>query len=251
MSRSFDWLCAYVAGRQPIMAPADGARLLGAGTGCWMADRELIYGRTTLPVRMVIVRDDTGALTLYSPVDLDPGTLEALAGLGEVACIIAPNRFHTLFVDRAMNAYPEARLLVPEADSGLAGRYPDRTSVISEHTVACAGIELMPVRLREGLIELVLYHDPSETLVLADLLFNIQQSASRAARVAYRLNGIWRAPGQTRLQRLFLLRDAESLAGFYRWALSRPFVQIAMAHGQLISTDAREQFYQVFKRYGA
>jgi hypothetical protein len=108
----------------------------------------------------------------------------------------------------------------------------------------------VPVRLREGLSELVLFHDQSETLILADLLFNVQQAASPAVRLACRMNGIWRRPGHSRLQRLLLLRDEESLGAFYRWALSKPFVQIAMAHGQLIAEDAREQFYQVFRRYG-
>lgn len=232
------------------MAPVDGARLHRIGDNCWSADRELIYRGGRLPVRMVIVRGEQGGLTLYSPVDLDPGTREALAGLGSVTRIIAPNRFHTLFVGPAMEAYPDAMLLVPEADGGLGEQFHERTTVIGEAVLPDTGLELMPVRLRDGLTELVLYHDRSETLILADLLFNLKQSASPAARFLFRLNGIWHRAGQSRLQRLLLLRDGESLAGFYRWALAKPFVQIAMAHGQIISGDAREQFYQVFKRYG-
>ncbi len=231
------------------MAPVDGARLHTIGDQCWVADRELIYGRGLLPVRMVILRGNDGALTLYSPVHLDDGTLEALSGLGSVRHVIAPNRFHTLFVGRALALYPEAELLVCEAHGGLAQQFGDRTRVIRERTVLESGLELMPVRLRDGLGEVVAYHDPSVTLILADLLFNIQQAAGGPVRFAYRMNGIWRRPGQSRLQRLFLLRDEESLAGFYRWALSRPFEQIAMAHGHLMSIDAREQFYQVFRRY--
>jgi hypothetical protein len=232
------------------MGPVDGARLHRIGDECWVADRELSYGRGTLPLRMVIVRGEAGALTLYSPIDLDPGTREALMGLGHVTRIISPNRFHTLFVDRAMEIYPDARLLVSHADGGLAERFPGRTTLIGEPTGLGTGLETVPVRLREGLSELVLFHDQSETLILADLLFNVQQAASPAVRLACRMNGIWRRPGHSRLQRLLLLRDEESLGAFYRWALSKPFVQIAMAHGQLIAEDAREQFYQVFRRYG-
>jgi len=105
------------------------------------------------------------------------------------------------------------------------------------------------VRLRDGLVELCAYHDESESLLLADLLFNFQQASSAPARLVYRLNGIWRQPGNSRLQRLFLLKDRDSLGQFYHWALSKPFSQIVMAHGQIITRDAREQFYQIFSRY--
>ena len=51
------------------------------------------------------------------------------------------------------------------------------------------GLELYPVQLRDGLVELCAYHDDSESLILADLLFNFQQARSGLARLVYRLIG--------------------------------------------------------------
>ncbi len=98
--------------------------------------------------------------------------------------------------------------------------------------------------LRTGFSEIVAYHDLSETLVVCDLLFNVQ-SGDRRLRAAMRLNGAWQKPGQTRLQRWLLMRDPDGVAKFRRWALSRPFVQISMAHGHVVQEDARECLYRL------
>ncbi|TNF88028.1 MAG: hypothetical protein EP301_05630, partial [Gammaproteobacteria bacterium] len=98
MSLAFRAMIQLLARQRPEVLPLDGARLQRIGNQCWVADRELSYGRgSSLPVRMIVARDQEGGLTLYSPVSLDEGTSEALAGLGEVVRVVAPNRFHTLF----------------------------------------------------------------------------------------------------------------------------------------------------------
>lgn len=252
MSLAFRTLTRLLARQQPEQQPVDGARLQRIGPQCWSADRELVYGRRSrIPLRMVVTRDREGGLTLYSPVALDEGTQEALAGLGNVARIVAPNRFHTLFAGRVLDAYPGAELVLPEENAGLAERFPARSRIVRAPTQPGSDLELYPVRLRDGLVELCAYHDESETLLVADLLFNLRQAGSRLGRLAYRLNGIRQRPGHSHLQRLLLFRDDESLQLFYRWALAKPFSQIAMAHGQIIGMDAREQFYQAFSRFGA
>ena len=251
MNLGFKAMTTLLSRQQPEILPVDGARLQRIGPQCWSADRELAFGRrATLPVRMVVLGDREAGLTLYSPVALDEGTREALAGLGEVVRVIAPNRFHTLFAGRVLDAYPSAELLVPEENGGLAARFPARTSIVTEPSATDAGLELHPVRLRDGLIELCAYHDDSESLLLADLLFNFQQAGSGLARFVYRMNGIWQRPGHSHLQRRLLLKEEAELRRFYRWALGKPFSQIVMAHGQIISSNAREQFYQAFSRFG-
>jgi hypothetical protein len=242
----FALLARMLARQRPEQAPVSGARLSRIGPGAWVADRELVFGRNTrLPLRMVVLAHEPRSLTLYSPVALDPGTLEALSGLGTVTRIVVPNRFHTLFAGRALDAYPQAVLLVPPTSAGLEDRFSRRAQRVVDTVKLGEGTELRSVVLRPGLEELVIYHDPAELLVLCDLLLNLH-GGTGLQRLGYRLNGVWRRPARSRLQRLLLLKDRQSLAAFYRWAMAKPFSQISMAHGQLITSGARECFYQLF-----
>ena len=246
----FRALSRMLAIQQPRLAPVDGARLNRIGERAWAADRSLVYGtREQLPLRMVVLRDDRDGLTLYSPLALDAGTLEALAGLGKVRHLVVPNRFHTGFVGAVADCFPEASLLLPSWNAGLEQRFPARSKVVVNGEHLGAGLELRRVILRDGLDELVLYHDSSELLAVADLIFNLQHGGT-LSRVFYRLNGVWRRPATSRLQRWLLLKNHIELDAFYRWAMDRPFSQISVAHGQLITADAREHFYQLFASYG-
>jgi hypothetical protein len=245
----FQMMSRLVARQKPTQAAALGARLTACGPGTWVADRELTYaGGSRLPIRMLVVEDPARELNLYSPVALDEGTIEALAGLGEVRRIIVPNRFHTLFVDDAMASYPSAELLLPETCAGLDGLYGTRVRKIHEATTIGSDTEIVAVTLRRGLVELVVYNDAAELLAVTDLLFNLHH-AEGVQRWLLMLNGVWRKPAMSRLQRFLLVKDRQSLGAFYRWAMSRPFSQISMAHGLLVTEGARETFYQLFHRF--
>ena len=198
---------------------------------------------------MVVLQDDEDGLLLYSPVALDEGTLEALRGIGEVRRIVVPNRFHTLFVAAAASAFPEASLLLPAGDAMSGEPFADRARGVDGLISIGADLQILPVAQREGLVELVAYHDPSELLVVSDLFFNFQQ-AEGLVRWLLIVNRAWRRPAHSVLQRLFLLENREALSHFYRWAMSKPFNQISMSHGQLITHQAREVFYQLFHRFG-
>lgn len=222
--RAFNRLLAL---QTPSQLAVDGAWLQAIGRDIWVADRELMFiGGLRLPIRMVVVRNESGDLLCYSPVALDEPTIEALAGIGEVRWVVAPNQHHGLFSADYLDRYPRAR----ELDSrGCAG----------------IGVDAHCVSLRSDFQELVIYHDRSKTLIVSDMLLNIR-AGDRRLEWLLRLNGAWQRAGHTRIQRLLLLRDRRPLADFYRWALARPFEQISMSHGQLISEDSREIFYQVF-----
>ena len=209
-----------------------------------MADRVVrLAGSVLLPVRMMVLENEPGCLTCYSPVELDSATLEAMAGLGSVQQIVVANRFHTLYVAAASEYFPTAKLYVPPTSPGITGIVPN--AMISQ---LASNTEMFVLRMRAGFEELILYHDKSETLVVSDLFFNLT-GATRLQKFLLRLNGIADRPAQSRLHKLLLMREKEQIRKFYQWALAKPFTQICMAHGQLIDYEAREVFYQLFHRY--
>ena len=74
------------------------------------------------PARMSVLPLERGRLALVSPVPIDDDRAAAIAALGEVAFLIAPNLLHHLHLGAAAQRYPEARVLAP---SGLRRKRPD------------------------------------------------------------------------------------------------------------------------------
>ena len=73
-------------------------------------------------LRMTVVALTGGGLWLYSPVEIDDGLAQQLAAVGNVAHVVAPNRYHHLFAGAAKRRYPAAALW---AVPGLPEKRPD------------------------------------------------------------------------------------------------------------------------------
>jgi hypothetical protein len=226
------------------IVPVDGSRLTGLGPGIWAADRELILAAgIRVPVRMVVIRTDGRRLLCYSPVSLDEPTVEALAGLGEVRWLICPNRSHGLFLEEAAARYPAAAVI-----GCHHAALPGGSRRLDGSGILAGDLEYFTAAPGPRFSEIALYHDPSETLVLADLVLNFQLG-ERRLRWLLRLNGAWGRPAHSRLQRWLVFRRPADLADFYHWAMARPFRQIAVCHGPVIREQAREWLYRLFVPY--
>jgi len=131
---------------------------------------------------MTIVRDSTtGGLTLHSVVEADAGLVAAVAALGSVSRIVAPNLQHWLFIEGWAAAHPDASILLAEPACGedLHAKLADqlrehRGEVKTLPRAGDLGSELQ-FRLLEGnplsLNEMLLYHTPSETLIATDSFY--------------------------------------------------------------------------------
>ena len=75
----------------------------------WVAEQPLRYLGVALTTRMTIVRLANGALLVHSPIHLTDELRSAAESAGHVRFIVAPNRFHHLFVADWQKAYPDAQ----------------------------------------------------------------------------------------------------------------------------------------------
>ena len=75
----------------------------------WVAEQRLRYLGVGLTTRMTIVRLADGILMVHSPIHLTDELKSAVASTGRVGFIVAPNRFHHLFVSDWQKAYPDAQ----------------------------------------------------------------------------------------------------------------------------------------------
>lgn len=206
------------------------------GDGVWVVDREIrARGFLPLPHRMTVLRCNEGLL-VHSPVALEAGMTASLAELGTVRWIMAPSLMHDLHLPEWVRAYPDTRLLVcprwaeqrpglPPGESLLQARLPDELRAV--HVAGMPRVH-----------ECVLAHLPSGTLVVADLLFNIQRSDSALARFNFRVFGTWKRTAASRLFRSFI-KDRPAFQASMLEVLAVPFDRIVVGHGDLVATDGR------------
>ncbi len=214
------------------------------GEGVFGFETQVALGLSmALPLRMTILRDRSG-LVLVSPVELESSQREKLDELGEVHTLIAPNRLHTKFIEQAQIHYPQARLV---AAAGVAKKCPNlRIDGLLGADRLSADLSAVPVDGAEKLCESVLFHEPSRSLVVTDLVFNVTEANFMTRCV---LKGLSRAYGRVAQSRLLrTLTDDRKRAGrSVEQILELPFERLVVAHGDVVFVEAKEQLAEALK----
>ena len=199
---------------------------------------------------MTIVRDSVGGgLTLHSVVQADGPLLAAVAALGPVTNIVAPNLQHWLFIKEWAAAHPDASIWLAGAANGedlheklaeaLAGH---RGNVRTLARAGSLGPELA-FRLLDGaplsLNEVLFFHRPSGTLIASDSFYGgyaADETPTWFARFWFKLT----KAGSFRGHRLPVYRTARAvshgdpdrlLIGVKEMAETWSCDQIVFAHG--------------------
>lgn len=200
----------------------------------WVANRVLRKpGGVRIPLNMTVVRLGDRSLLLHAPIAIDDALAEALAALGPVRHVVAPNSFHHLFVAPCLRRYPEAALYVAP---GLPARRPELgpTGVIGAGAPPPWSDELAPLPIEGAprLREVAFFHRASATLLVTDLLFNMTEPANAATALVLRLMGTHRRLAVSRAWR-FYTRDRAAQRISLEALLDWPFVRIIPAHGSV------------------
>ena len=206
----------------------------------WVAEQPLRYLGVALTTRMTIVRLADGILMVHSPIRLTDELRSAAASAGRVRFIVAPNRFHHLFVPDWQKAYPGAQTFCAP---GLDTKRADLkfTAILGDEPAPAWADEMDQAFMRAlpPLNEIVLFHRKSRTVIFTDLLFNIARHDSAYARFLLRLDGALHGPAIPRSFRLLLRRRRVECAAFLHRILSWDFDRAILAHGEIIESGAR------------
>jgi hypothetical protein len=193
-----------------------------------------------LPLRSTALCRTDGGVVLVGPTSFDARAIDFIDELGPVRALVAPNRLHYLSLAAASARWPNARVyLAPGLASKLAGVRADET--LSE-TATQLGPDLTLVGIdgAPALGELAVFHRPSQTLVVTDLVFNVTAPMGWLTPLVLRAVGVHRRLAQGRELRL-LVKDRAAAAASARRLLALPFERLVMAHGEVVGTDARGQ----------
>lgn len=206
-----------------------------------------------LPVRMTVIRLRDGGLWLHSPTRHTEALQHALQALGPVRHLVAPNIAHWSFLREWQRHCPEATLwAAPELrrrravgraglrlDHDLTGATPAPwEGEVSQRIIPGAG----------GFREVAFFHRPSRSLVLTDLVQNLEpEKLPRPVRPLARLVGVAAPRGATPAYLRALLRlrrrdAAEAIRQVVAWQPER----LIFAHGAWFERNGTAALQRAF-----
>ena len=216
--------------------------------GVWVVDAAPIHaGGIPLPLRMTVLRLAGGELLLHSPVPHHPDLQSALEALGRIEHLVAPSFGHWMFLRDWQAACPNA---ITWAVPGLE----DRSQVRRSGVAIDAELTDRPPRIWANEIdqvlvtgpvfrEICLFHRPTRTLLLTDLVINLEGDLLPASvRPLARLLGIVAPEGKAPLYLRLLLRlnDRDTREAARRLVAFHPD-RVIFAHGQWFDRDATDE----------
>lgn len=212
-----------------------------------------VMGLIGIPVRMTVLRLNDGNLALHSPTRFEPELLRKLAAIGPVRHLIAPNSVHWSFLAQWQARIPEA---ITWAAPGLRRRSQVRHAGLRlDHDLDAPPGEGWPpecerilIRGAGGFREVAIFHAPSRTLVLTDLIANMEPAMlPLLLRPFARLAGVMVPHGQAPIY----LRAAVRAEGHSARAAAERLVALAperviFSHGRWFETDGTARLRHAF-----
>lgn len=196
-----------------------------------------------LPVRTTVIPLGD-ARVLFSPGSML--TAEQLRGAGEITDVVAPSLLHLGGMAQAAAIFPSARLWGPV---GAAAKQPGLkwhgtlgvTPWPFEDELA-----LVPLAGMSKVHESVVLHRASRTLLVADLVFNIERPSGLGAWLILRVFGTYRRFGASRLF-LKLVDDPAAFRRSLEQVVALDFERLVPAHGGVVEADAKARLVAALK----
>ena len=215
--------------------------------GVWTVPAPLRFFGLRVNTRMTVCRLLDGGLALIAPVHSDDNLINAIAALGPVRAIIAPNLMHHLYVGKWMEAFPEARSFGPE---GITAKRPDLTFDYALGPKFDQGFSSdllrFPIAGMPRMNESLFLHRLSGTLIATDFCFFMPEAKGITGLFAW-LTGIKR---KTKCEPSFrlLIKDRAAFRDSLQplWAVD--VRHLSMCHHNVVSVDARDALEQVLNQ---
>lgn len=218
------------------------------------------FGWLPIGGRSTAIRLKNGGVWLLASTPMSPETKETLDKLGPVQYIVGADAVHHLYLGDYKKAYPTAKLIAPKDAikrhgdpdlkfDGVWGTDPPETQYGFEDEVkACyfSGFKNKDVAF---------LHIPSKTLIEADLLFNLPATEQysktvKSGRIPILGTGGF-YPGSWIHSKLIwnMGLDKEAMRRDARTVASWDFDRIIPCHGDVIETDGKKAWKEVFKSF--
>ncbi|KAF2875072.1 hypothetical protein BDV95DRAFT_626613 [Massariosphaeria phaeospora] len=226
------------------------------------------FGRIKVGGRGTVVRLQSGALAVFSPVALTEDVKKKVAEMGEVKYITALDTEHHIFLGPWHTAYPNAQVLgpegLPEKRASQSNEAVPFTHIFSASTpILSIGADFDAEFTWEYVAahankEIVFNHTPTGTLIQADLLFNYppteqfsRTGVSPTSGLLTRLFGaVTNTSGMGQKRLIWYGISARDRSGFSK-SVARiekwRFERIVGCHGDVVETGGKGVFQRVME----
>jgi hypothetical protein len=199
-----------------------------------------------IPIKrtMTVARRADGRLVVHSAIALDEPSMKEIEAWGKPSFLLVPNALHRLDAPAYKKRYPEIAVLAPrgsrrkiEQAVQVTGSYDEFPSDSQVELVRLPG-----VRDREG--AMFVRSSDGLTIVLNDVVFNMDHKRSPVAFVITNLMGSAPGPRISRLAKALMVEDKRALrAELTRFADLSDLVRLVVSHekvaeGSLAARDA-------------
>lgn len=215
------------------------------GTNCWVIEETKC---SPLGRRMTIIKCGS-ELFIHSCIKLEETTLSTLTQLGHIRWILVPNFYHMKDVLWYSQQFPDADII---ATTPLLKKL---------YSIGIKKAQVLPDYCSESLLthitfkimesvkhtEIECFHDASKTLILTDLIFNLDShKMGLIGKLFHRINQSDRL-GITRLFKTFFMLNRDILKEELHELMGLNFTTIIMSHGTIITDHAKEKLSDILE----
>ena len=208
----------------------------------WVVDGTIQMPPGPLPRRMTIARLASGDLVVFSAIALDEAGMAEVNALGRPAFLVVPNAFHRQDAPEWKRRYPNMVVVAPE----LARAAVDEVVRVDD-TVGDFGdptVRFVPIAGTQGESALIIEHRTGATLVVNDLIANVQDARGIMKLVLTLMGFAGSRPQVPRMFKQRAVTDAALVATQFRqWADIPGLARIVVSHGAIIE-DGPSQLLQ-------
>jgi hypothetical protein len=212
----------------------------------WVYDQSQRFYGIEVGTRMTVVRLADGGLWLHSPVRPTPELRAATDALGPVRWLVAPNRWHHLYVGDWQAAYPAAQIY---GAPRLAKKRPDLTMAgVLDDTAPAGWAGQIDQIARQGapvMSEVVFLHRATRSLVISDTAHNFEPGAPAGTRFFFTLLGGWRGFRTTLADRMVTKDRAAARASIERM-LAWDFDRVVVCHGAVLESGGKDALRRAY-----
>lgn len=206
--------------------------------GVWLDHARVRIVKTRLTTTMTVLRLGDGKLLVHSPIELTAERRAEVEALGSVAHLYAPNLFHHLWIGDWAAAFPGAQLHAP---AGLTKKRPElRVDRVPGSDAPRDFMGVVDERPVEGfrLRETALFHRPTQTLLVTDLVHNVGRPQDAWSKFYTRAMGFYDQVALSRALRWTAFSDRAAARRSVDGLLALPFARLVVGHGEPIREGA-------------